>query len=60
MMSLFVTNLIFLICLSCIIVVSGCSSNLNANKGNKETGPETIREKNTVLRSQSCIMVGKI
>ena len=58
-MSLFVTNLIFLICLSCIIVVSGCSSNLNANKGNKETGPETIREKNTVLRSQSCIMVGK-
>ena len=45
MMSLFVTNLIFLICLSCIIVVSGCSSNLNANKGNKETGPETIREK---------------
>ena len=59
MTSLFVTNLIFLICLSCIIVVSGCSSNLNANKGKKETGPETIREKNTVLRSQSCIMVGK-
>ena len=58
-MSLFFSNLIFFICFSCLVVVSGCSSNSSGNKSINETGPDPIREKNTVFRSHNCIMVGR-
>ncbi|MDC3160095.1 hypothetical protein OA861_01100 [Pseudomonadota bacterium] len=53
------TNFMFLIFLSCLIAVSGCSSSSNGNKSQKIIEADTIKFRNTASIHQNCIMVGK-